>query len=261
MDKDLNKNIKSAVGAFTLVLILAAVFIAIKIAGEFNVIEDNDYNTITVEGDSEVFASPDIATVSFSVRKENLDLNKAQAEAEESVSKALNSIKSLGVEDKDIQTTYYNAAPRYEWNQKCGQYGCETGERVLVGYEVSETVSIKIRDLTKVSPIIGALGSSTVTDISGPNFEIENRDELQQQVREEAIKEARIKAKALAKDLDVKLGKIVTFYEGGYGVPVYARAEMDAVMSKEESSGTVSPSIEEGQNRIYSSVSVVYRIK
>lgn len=260
MEQGLNKNIKSAIGAFTLVLMLCAIFLAIKIAGEFNVIEDTDYNTITVEGDYEIFASPDIALVSFSVISEDLDLNKAQVKTEESVSNALTSIKSLGVEDKDIQTTYYNSSPRYEWNQKCTQYNCETGERVLVGYEVSETISVKVRDLEKVSSVIGALGSAKVTNISGPNFEIENRDELMQQAREEAIKEARSKAKSLAKDLDVKLGKIVTFYEGGYGTPVYARAEMDEAV-KDSSNGVVNPSIEEGQNRIYSSVSVVYRIK
>lgn len=267
MDQTLQKNIKNAVIALTAVLVLVTIFLVLKVAGEFNVIDENDYNTITVEGDHEVFAAPDIATVSFSVRAENLDLVKAQEQAEKSAAAAISALKNLGIEEKDIQTSYYNASPRYEWDQKCGQFGCETGERKLVGYEVNETVTVKVRDLTKVSGAIGALGGAKVTDIQGPNFDIENRDELVQEARREAIKEAKAKAKVLADDLGVNLGKIVSYYDGGYGYPMpyMAKGGMDADMTVREemaqSSPAANPTISEGENRIYSSVSIVYKIR
>lgn len=262
MESAYQKTIKNAVFALTVLLVLLSVFVVLKVAGEFNVVNANEQNTITVDGDAEVFSAPNIATISFSVRTENLDLVKAQEDAEGSISTAIESLKALGIEEKDIQTTYYNTNPRYEWDSKCGQYGCETGDRKLVGYEVTETVTVKVRDLTKTSNVIGVLGTSKVTDIQGPSLDIENRDELMQQARKEAIKEAKEKAKVLADELGVRLGKIVSYYDGGngYPVPMYAKAEMDMSVSN-EAGNAVAPTIAVGENRIYSSVSIVYKIK
>lgn len=263
MDKDLQKTIKSAVGALTILMLLATIALIVKIATDFNWVSRDDYNTITVDGDSEIYATPDIATISFGAQAENKDLTQAQADVEKVVSGAIDEIVSAGISKDDIKTTYYNSYPRYDYNRKCDTYGCENGDRVLLGYEVSQTVSVKVRDLDKVSAILGILGKAKVSDISGPNFDIEDRDALVQQAREEAIKEAKEKAKGLAKDLGVHLGKIVSFYEGGYGVPMYA-AGGDMAMSVTKDSreeATVSPTIPEGQNRIYSSVSIVYKIK
>jgi uncharacterized protein YggE len=262
MEQSMQKTIKGAVGVLTLLIMIIAVFMVIRIFKEVNVVDANQNNTITVDGDAEVFSVPNIATISFSVRAENLDLVKAQEEAETKVSTAVEAIKALGVEEKDIQTTYYNANPRYEWDNKCGQYGCETGDRKLVGYEVSETITIKVRDLAKASPAIGALGTSKVTDIQGPSFGIEDRDALMQEARKEAIKEAKEKAKVLADELGVKLGRIVSYYDGGngYPVPMSAKAETDMAVSN-EARGGAAPTIVAGENRIYSSVTIVYKIK
>lgn len=263
MDSTLTKTIKNAVAALTIVLLLVGVFMVIKIANGFHVIDENNYNTITVNGDAESFAAPDIATVSFSVRAEDMDLVKAQAAAEKSASVAIDAVKSFGVDAKDIQTTYYNATPMYDYNQKCGVYGCESGDRVLKGYEVNETVTIKIRDLAKVSNIIGLLGTAKVTDIQGPNFDIENRDALMQDARTEAIKEAKAKAKVLANELGVNLGRVVSYYDNnGYGGPImYAKSEMEMDSMAGAPTPASNPTIEQGQNRIYSSVSIVYKIR
>lgn len=261
MEQSMQKTIKGAVGVLTLLIMIIAVFMVIKIFKEVNVVDANEGNTITVTGDSEVFAKPDIATITFSVSAENIDLVQAQTDAASKVAIAIKAVKDSGVDEKDIQTTYYNASPRYEWNQKCGQYGCDSGDRELVGYEVNETVSVKVRDLTKASSIIGLVGEAKVSDIQGPNFDIENRDKLMEDARKEAIKEAKEKAKNLANELGVNLGRIVSFNEGGVGYPVpmmYAKAEMDMVMNE---SLAGAPALAEGQNRIYSSVSVTYKIK
>lgn len=258
----MEKTIKGAVGVLTLLIMIIAVFMVIKIFKEVKIVDANEGNTITVTGDSEVFAKPDIATITFSVRAEDPDLVKAQADAEVKVAEAIKAVKDSGVDEKDIQTTYYNAMPIYDWDQKCGVYGCESGERKLKGYEVNESVSIKVRDLTKASSIIGLIGSAKVTDIQGPNFDIEDRDALMEDARKEAIDEAKSKAKDLANELGVNLGKIVSFNDGGndgYAVPMMYGAKDMAV--SESSAGAVAPTLAEGQNRIYSSVSITYKIK
>lgn len=255
MDKTLNKTIKTAILALTFLLVLLAIFVAIKIAEGFNFVDENDYNTITAQGDYEIYAAPDIATVTFRAHSENSDLIKAQAEVEAVVSSATESIKTLGIEEKDIKTSYYNASPRYEYSPK-------TGERKLTGYEVDQSVMIKIRDLSKTSNVIGALGKAGVSDIGGPNFEIEDKDALMQDARKEAIKEAKEKAKILAEELGVKLGKIVSYNDGnsyrGYE-PMYAETKMSYAVANDTQA--VAPTLSEGQNLIYSSVSIVYKIK
>lgn len=267
MDHTLNKSIRIAVGALTVLLILLSAFIVIKAAGDFNVIDENAYNTISVEGNHEIFAAPDIATISFSARGENKELTDAQAEVEKTINAAITAIKNLGVEEKDIKTSYYNSFPVYKYNDKCTDYGCQSGERVLTGYEVSQTITVTIRDLDKVSGVLAAAGTAGASDMNGPSFDIENRDELMQEAREVAIKEAKEKAKVLAADLGVNLGKIVSFYDGGNGYPMpYAMkgGDMDASYAREEmaqSAPAFDPTIPEGENRIYSSVSIVYKIR
>ncbi len=242
----------------TLVLILVAVFVGIQVVKGFKTTEVNAQNTITVDGDSEVFAAPDIATISFGASSTMKELKDAQAEVEKNSSTAIEAVKALGIDAKDIQTTYYNAYPQYDY--KCGQFGCSGSNGNLTGYQVTQTTTVKVRDLTKVSAIIGAVGGAKVSDIQGPNFDIEKKDELQTQARAEAIKEAKEKAKVLADQLGVKLGRIVSFSEGGYGGPImYAKAEM--AMAQDSSAGNPAPTIETGQNRIYSSISIVYRVK
>ena len=241
----------------TLVLMLVAVFLVVQVVKGFKVNEASAANTITVDGSSEVFAAPDIATISFSASATNKDMKAAQNEVEANSSTAINAVKNLAIDAKDIQTTYYNAYPQYDY--KCGQFGCGGSNGTLIGYQVTQTTTVKIRDLAKVSQVLGAVGSAKVSDIQGPNFDIENKDALQSQAREEAIKEAKEKAKVLADQLGVRLGRIVSFNEGGYGGPImYAKAEMAMA---QDSAGNAAPTIETGQNQIRSSVSIVYRVK
>lgn len=254
----MDKTIKNLAGMATLVLMLVAVFLAIQVVKGLKTTEVNAENTITVDGDSEVFAAPDIATISFGASSTMKELKDAQAEVEKNSSAAINAVKLLGIDAKDIQTTYYNAYPQYDY--KCGVYGCGGSNGTLIGYQVTQTTTVKIHDLSKVSTVLAAVGGAKVSDIQGPNFDIENKDALQTEARKEAIKEAKEKAKVLADQLGVRLGRIVSFNEGGYGGPImYAKAEM--AMDSAGGNTAPVPTIETGQNRIYSSVSIVYRVK
>ncbi len=253
----MDKTLKDLIKVATLVLVLIAIFFGIEVVKGFKTTDVNAENTITVDGDAEIFAAPDIATISFGASSTMKELKDAQAEVEKNSSAAIEAVKALGIDTKDIQTTYYNAYPQYDY--RCGQFGCGGSNGTLTGYQVTQTTTVKVRDLAKVSQIIGAVGTAKVSDIQGPNFDIENKDALQTEARKEAIKEAKEKAKILADQLGVRLGRIVSFNEGGYGGPImYAKAEMAMDAG---GANTPAPTIETGQNRIYSSVSIVYRVK
>lgn len=222
-------------------------------------------NTISVSGEGEVFAVPDIATFSVGVTEEAGTVAEAQDAVNEQMDAIVSFLKGEGIEDRDIKTTGYNVYPRYEYPQTVcsGGYCPPTGERNLVGFEVSQTLSVKVRDTESAGDILSGVGALGATDVSGLSFTIDDEDTLIAEAREKAIADAREKARQLAADLDVKLVRVVGFSEnGGYPEPYYARAEM-AYDSAAGMGGaaTTKATLPTGENRIVSNVYVTYEIR
>lgn len=222
-------------------------------------------NTISVSGDGEVFAAPDIANISFTVREEAKKVSDAQDKVTAKVKVALADIRKLGVADKDIKTQNYSSYPKYEWqegNVSCLGLNCppyHPGKQVIVGYEVSQTVTIKVRDLEKVNALIDGLATAGVTEMQGPNFAIDKEDDLKAEARKQAIEKARTKAEVLARDLGVTLVRVVSFSEDG-NYPIYART-MAADMGKGSAESFALPEIPQGEEKIISTVTVTYEIR
>ncbi len=220
--------------------------------------------TINVRGEGEVFAKPDIGSFTFSVRAEGVDAAEAQTKSAEAINGILAYLKEAGVEDKDVKTTNYNLYPTYNYGEDrvCawGQY-CPPMDPVIDGYEVSQMVEVKVRDLDKSGDLISGVGGKGATDISGLTFTIDDESELKAEARELAIAEAKEKAKELADDLDVRIVRMVGFYEEeNYPMPYYGGyAEADMAMSKEQA--MVAPSMPSGENTIKTTVNITYEIK
>ncbi len=129
----------------------------------------------------------------------------------------------------------------------------------MTGYEASESITVKVRNTDNVGKIMQGLGTIGVSNLSGPNFTIDNPDALQTQARKLAIDDAKSKAQVLAKDLGVSLGKIESFSDSSGGYPImYAQ---NAVMSAGAVSKAAPAVIPAGQNTISSDVTITYEIK
>lgn len=219
-------------------------------------------NTIVVSGEGDVTAVPDIATFNFTVDETGTTAAAAQKLATDKSNKVLAYLKHAGVADKDIKTTSYSSNPKYEYSQQvCVQYVCPPQKQTLVGYEVSQSVDVKVRDLSKAGDILTGIGGFNVQNISGPNFSVENQKDLEEAARRLAIADARKQAEALASDLGVKIVRIVGYNEqGNYPMPyAFKTMAMDSV------AGSVAPAaapiIPAGENKITSNVSVTYEIR
>ena len=94
-------------------------------------------NTITVSDTGEIYAKPDLALISFSVKTEAKTVSEAMSENTKKMNAVIEFIKGEGVEEKDLKTTSFNIYPRYEWREVGIPPYPSTGKRVLVGYEVS----------------------------------------------------------------------------------------------------------------------------
>jgi len=241
-----------------IVLVIILVFIGKIICGGSDWRRDDKIiNTITVSGKGEIVVKPDIATVSFGVSAENLDVSKAQTESSKKMNSIIDLLKKEGIAEKDIKTTNYNIYPKYDYiRAQLDYYG---GKQVLSGYVVSQTVEVKIRDISKAGTILSGVGEFGVTDVSGLSFTVDNQDSMKDQARDLAIKDAKTQAKVLAKGLGVRLVKITSFSENG-NYPTYYGAEKSMAVGM-GSADAIAPQILTGENKITSNVSITYEIK
>lgn len=218
-------------------------------------------NTISVSGEGEVFAAPDIATFMVTIREEAKTVEVAQEAATEKSNNVLATLRAEGVEEKDIKTINYNINPQYDYVREAS---CDTGycpgNQVLRGYEVYQSLQVKVRDTSTAGGILTKVGKD-VSDVSGLSFTFDDDDALQEEARADAIADAQNKAEKLARDLGVSLVRVVGFSEG-YDVPKYARAEvMMMAMDEESSMGGAAPELPVGENKVTSSVTITYEIK
>lgn len=260
------KNLYRVVLVFGIVLSL---FFAVKFFSEFRsyrMMGDKE-NTITLSGHGEVQAVPDIANVYFTIRKEAKTVKEAQDAVAVVEGKALSALKENKVEEKDIKTTNASFNPKYEYIydakslMPCNEFGCppRPGKNTITGYEAYENINVKVRNTDDVGKIMQALGALGVTELSGPNFMIDNEDVLQAEARKKAIEDAKAKAKVLAKDLGVRLGRISSFNESGsYPVPMYYDK---AMMSSTAGVETAPAQLPTGENTITSDVTITYEIR
>ena len=254
----LYRGIKIALIAF-----LVAIFVNSFAQFSCNRNSDKIENTITFSGHGEVTAVPDIASVYFTISQDAKTVKEAQTKVAEIEKKALASLKANEIDEKDIKTTDASFYPKYEYQYDAkasvSEYSSyRPGKSVIVGYTASESITVKIRNTDNAGKVIQELGTLGVSNLSGPNFTIDNEDGLKAEARKKAIDDAKEKAKSLAKDLGVKLGKITSFSESGnYPSPVYAKSMMEDSVS----SSPVPAEIPKGENTISSDISITYEIK
>ena len=219
-------------------------------------------NVISVSGYGEAFGAADIATFSFSVVSEKSTVAAAQTDATNKINAITKYIKDAGVVEKDIQTTDYSVYPQYEYNQiVCVSYPCPSGRQVLKGYQVRQTTTIKVRDLAKAGELLTGVGGKGATEMSGLNFTFDDPNKLQNDARGKAIADAKAKADQLAKQLGVRLVRVVSFNENGGGYPGPMYYAKDSVVGMGGAEPARAPEISVGQNKVSSNVSITYEIR
>ncbi|MEZ4194997.1 MAG: SIMPL domain-containing protein [Candidatus Paceibacterota bacterium] len=205
--------------------------------------------TISVTGEGEVNALPDIGQFSFAVNASGADAITAKEESGTKINDLIAFLKESGVEEKDIKTDYYNMYPKYKNETKpCPLGSYCPGEQVQDGFEVTQGITVKVRNLDDATKIISGVGDKGATNISGLQFSIDDTSVLQEQARALAIDDAKAKAKVLADKLGVRITKMTGYYEqdGGYPQP-YAMGGvmMDRAMSEQAFNGPKLPTGEQ----------------
>jgi len=266
-----NKAGKEVLQILTLLILITSIFMVFKTVVEYKSIKyvgQTNPTTMSFSGEGEVFAVADVASFSFSVTEEAKTPKEAQKLSAIKINAAITYLKDQGIEEKDIKTTNYSVYPRYEWRDeqiRCITVPCPPSgnKRFLIGYEASQSISVKIRNTEKAGEVLLGVGEIGVTDVSGLNFSIDDEDALIREARKLAIEDAKEKAGILSKDLGVKLVRIVNFNESG-AYPMYARASFDEVSTFGKETGIgggISPELPLGENKITSNITITYEIR
>ena len=195
-------------------------------------------------------AIPDVAQFSFGlITQGDKDIAGLQKENTNKINKIISFIKESGVDKKDIETLQYNLEPRYQ-NYSCPVRNLEAGlpcpPSEIIGYSISQSVSVKVRDFNKIGSILAGVAQNGANNISQLSFTIDEPFKVESEAREKAIAQAKSKALSIAKAGGFRLGRLLSINEDNIGIPRYYALEASA-----------SPSIEPGSQEVKININLV----
>ncbi len=171
-------------------------------AGSPEAAGDNQPQGIWVSGIGEISVTPDIATLMLGIESQKPSVSEAQDEAAQTMDKVMTALKKSGIEEKDIQTAYFSIQQRTYWDD-------EKRKEEPVGFQVTNQVIAKIRDVEEVGTIIDAVvtAGGDNTRINNLTFSVDDPTLYYDEARAKAMEAARHKAEQLAQIAGLALGQ------------------------------------------------------
>lgn len=200
---------------------------------------------VTLTVTQSVEGAPDIANVGTGVQTR---AQTAQAAMQDNATKTTALIAALtkaGIAKADIQTSGINLNAQYDYSNRDGQ---PSGPR-FIGYEASNQLSVKLRDIKKVGTLLDTMVAAGATNINGPSFSIENPAPMLVQARGQAMKDAKAQADFYAQAAGYRSARLVSISEGNSGgnppmpMMAVARFKADAAPVTPVEPGQVSASV------------------
>jgi uncharacterized protein len=247
-------------------------------------ITTNSQQGIWVNGQGTVNVAPDIAVINMGVSAQAAKVSDALSQASSAMDKIMKALTDGGIDKKDIQTTNFNIQQiqkviydKYPLRTETptsystGSSASSAGKPVAVAapgapdeqsiqylYQVTNTVTVTIRDMDKVGKLIDAAATAggDLTRINGVNFSIEKPQQYYEQARKAAMKDAQEKAQQLAQLSGVTLGKAFYISESSYTPPGYYSGGRAVYYASE-----VATTISAGQTQISISIQAAYDIQ
>ncbi len=182
---------------------------------------------ISVTGSGKASAAPDLAVLSLGVEAFANSVAQARDQAAGAMDQVVNLLLANGIPEKDIQTRHFNISPRYTSREitRClgeNQTDCfKDRERIIIGYQVTNQLSVQVRDLDSVGTLIDQVTAAggDVIRFQGVGFSIEDTQALEIEAREAAVADLMAKATQIADLTGVALGKPVFIAEISRAVP------------------------------------------
>ncbi|MFN3515721.1 MAG: SIMPL domain-containing protein [Novosphingobium sp.] len=181
--------------------------------------------TLSVEGKST--RKPDLAVFSAGVTTQGTTASEAMSANAAAMTRVVATLKKAGIADSDIQTSQISLNPVYG-QPVMDRNGQVTQEPRIIGYQATNQVTVRSRDVKGFGKVLDALVGSGANQINGPSFQLDDLAGAMDEARTRAMKAARARADLYAKAAGLRVVRIVSISESsGYAAqPVYARAAM-----------------------------------
>ena len=207
--------------------------------------------TMTVKGTGEVSAVPDIAMVSAGVLSQAPTPSAAIAQNNTAVNKVLAAIKEFGIAATDVQTARFQLSPQFRRRRGPGA----DGQPEIAGYRVSNQVTVRLRALEKLGPLLDSLVANGANQLGGLRFDVAGREALLDTARKRAIADAKRRAALYAAELGASVGRALRVSEVGVPHPIPTRFR--ALESRAASAIPVAP----GEHTLSASVNILFELK
>lgn len=205
--------------------------------------------TIVVTGQGEASAAPDIAYMTLGVQTEAPTAAEALRKNATQMDATIKALRDAGVDKKDIQTSSLNVGAQYDYSRE------NTAPRII-GYQASNTVSVKLRNLGGAGAIIDKAINVGANRLDSISFGFADEKPLRDAARKDAVKDARNRAALYADAAGVKLGPVLQISEGFSAIP-----GPQPVMMRMDAAEAASTPISAGESSVMASVTIIYRIE
>ncbi len=236
-----NMTLAAALSAFTLFLAQAASA------------QEAPIRTIVVSGAGEASAVPDQAQISAGVVSQAGTAEAALEANTDAMEQIFETLENAGVEERNIRTSNFSVSPQYEVPPNNGG---NRGQRRIVGYQVSNQLTVIVEAIDDLGGILDVLVRSGANQLNGISFSISDPKPLEEEARRAAVQDAIAKAQTLADAAGVSLGPIISIQEGGGNY----RPPMPMMAMRAESFDSSVP-VARGESTIGVSVSITYAIQ
>lgn len=182
-----------------------------------------DATILDVVADGKATRVPDIATLRAGVVTQAATAAAALQENATRMNRVVAALRKAGVQARDIQTAQIGLSPQYRY--------AENAPPVITGYQASNQVSVRFRDIAKSGAILDALVAEGANQIQGPEMSVDNANQAMDEARVDAMARARARAELYARAAGLRVDRILTIAEGNAPLspgPVMVQARMRA---------------------------------
>jgi uncharacterized protein YggE len=214
--------------------------------------------TVQTLGLSTITATPDLVSIYFNAETNGTTAKEAKDKNAEIVDEVISALLKQGFERKDIETINFNVYEDFEWT-----YDRYSSKSTSKGYKATHTIRVKFstEDSDKIGEAIDA-GIDSGAMLSYINFELSQslENEYKASALKSATEDAKIKAKAIADGLNVKLGDIVSVSNSDFGYSPWMMYDNTGARAMELDSAKIETSIQPSNQEINAQVSVVFEL-
>ena len=208
-------------------------------------------STLAVSGEGVATATPDLARFSTGVVSTAKTAREALDANTKDVADVIAAIKTAGVEPRDIATSGFSVQPQYGPTKP----GSNDVPRI-VGYEVRNTVSVRLRDIALLGGLLDKIITEGANQVGGISFEVAEPGKMEDEARVAAVKDARRQADQIAEAAGQRIVRVISIAEEGANFPPSPRMMAAAPMAKRDF-----VPVEAGESEVRLRVSVVYEIE